>query len=64
MVRRIQDESTIRRIAVGPVKRVSVAPVVRSPALVAGAAVLLIGVLSWPVVFSKATFNVDCMGQV
>jgi hypothetical protein len=64
MVRRIQDESTIRRIAVGPVKRVSVAPVVRSPALVGGAAVLLIGVLSWPVVFSTATFNGDWMGQV
>ncbi len=48
----------------GPVKRVSVAPVVRSPALVGGAAVLLIGVLSWPVVFSKATFNGDWMGQV
>ncbi len=64
MVRRIQDESTIRRIAVGPVKWVSVAPVVRSPALVGGAAVLLVGVLSWPVVFSSATFNGDWMGQV
>ncbi len=36
----------------------------RSPALVVGAAVLLIGVLSWPVVFSRATFNGDWMGQV
>ncbi len=64
MVRRIQNESTIRRLAVGPVKRVSVAPVVRSPVLVGGAAVLLIGVLSWPMVFSTATFNGDWMGQV
>ncbi len=64
MVRPIQDESTIRRLAIGPVKRVSVAPVVRSPVLVGGAAVLLIVVLSWPVVFSSATFNGDWMGQV
>jgi hypothetical protein len=62
--RRIQDESTIRRIAIGPVKRVSVGRVVRSPALVGGAGLLLIGVLSWPLVFSSAIFNGDWLAQL
>jgi hypothetical protein len=63
-VRRIQDESAIRRIAIGPVKRVAVGPWVRSPVLVGGAGLLLIGVLSWPLVFSSAIFNGDWLAQL
>jgi hypothetical protein len=37
---------------------------VRSPVLVGGAALLLIGVLAWPLLFSGATFNGDWMAQV
>jgi hypothetical protein len=48
----------------GAVLRSPPAAAVRSPLLAAGAAVLVIGVLSWPMLFTSATFNGDWMGQV
>jgi hypothetical protein len=69
--RRIADEVPIRRAARGPFKpvapsaavRSSLAAALRSPLVVAGAAVLLIGLLSWPMLFTAATFNGDWIGQ-
>ncbi|MGH2852788.1 MAG: hypothetical protein ACRDLF_01155 [Solirubrobacteraceae bacterium] len=63
MVRDIQEEPSIRRIEIGPVKRVSVGSIARSPALVGAAALLLIGVLAWPLLFSGVPFNGDWIGQ-
>jgi hypothetical protein len=62
--RGIQGEPSIRRLGIGSVKRVSVGAVARSPALVGGAALLLVGVLCWPLIFSRAIFNGDWLAQL
>jgi hypothetical protein len=51
-------EPSIRRVSTGPHRRVSIGAVARSPALVGGSALALIGVLSWPLLFSSSSFSI------
>lgn len=49
---------------IGSFKRGSIGAEARSRALVGGAALLLIGVLAWPLLFSGSTFNGDWLEQL
>jgi hypothetical protein len=64
MVRNISRERSIRRISVGPSRRVAIGTVARSPILVGGSALLLIGVLAWPLLFSSSFFTGDWIDQL
>ncbi|HEY3758962.1 MAG TPA: hypothetical protein VGL37_04330 [Solirubrobacteraceae bacterium] len=54
----MQREPSLSRLAIGPVRRVSIGHASRA-ALLVGAPALLIGVLAWPLLFTDATLNGD-----
>jgi hypothetical protein len=64
MVRAIQGEPYIRRIPIGAATRSTTLVAVRSISLLAAPAVLLVGVLSWPLFFTEAVFNEDWINHL
>ncbi len=64
MVRDIQDEPYSRVIATVPARSIAIAPVVRSTVLWGGPALLIIGVLGWPLIFTGSFFNGDWISQL
>jgi hypothetical protein len=55
---RVQSEPSLRRVAIGPARRLAVGGRTRT-ALQIGAPALLIGVLAWPMLFTGGTLNPD-----
>ena len=58
MVRAVQHEPSLQRVAIGPVRRTSVGGIIRTIALV-GAPILLLGVFAWPMSFTNAALSCD-----
>jgi hypothetical protein len=58
MVRAVQHEPSLQRVAIGPVRRTSGVDIVRTIALI-GAPILLLGIFAWPMLFTNAALSGD-----
>ena len=59
----IQDEPSIRGVAIGSGRRVGISPAVRSALVILVPALALIVLLAWPLVLTRSYFNPDWSAQ-